>query len=408
MGESKIRLRVRIFGIWLIMACLFIGCGYKGDEESSSLIRLEDMRENMTSDNADQDLVAQEDAEEALGPEGVSDNKSEFDASDDETLEVAREVSIVISVAGDVTLGTTQQQDYYYSFDQEYDNQEDKVYFFQNVLDVFEQDDLTYVNLEGPLTTSDEMREDQTYCIKGRPEYVKLLQLGSIEACGFANNHRLDYGVKGSDETVALLEENNIAYAYDSKTDMVTINKDGNEINIGLISVNEINWGGGVEKLIQDGIEELNGGGADLILVMCHWGIEREFIPENYQTVLGRKCIDWGADMVIGAHPHVLQGIESYKGKYIIYSLGNFCFGANRNPEDKDTMIVQQEFTFVDGVKQDECDIRVFPCSVSSTNARNNFQPTVLEGAEAARVIGKINELSTQYGVIFDSEGRKK
>lgn len=61
--------------------------------------------------------------------------------------------------------------------------------------------------------------------------------------------------------------------------------------------------------------------------------------------VLGRKCVDWGADLVLGSHPHVLQGIELYQGKFIVYSLANFCFGGNRNPKDKDTMIFQQQFT---------------------------------------------------------------
>ena len=112
-----------------------------------------------------------------------------------------------------------------------------------------------------------------------------------------------------------------------------------------------------------------------------------------------------GADSVIGHHPHVLQGIDEYKGKFIIYSLGNFCFGANRNPPDKDSMIFQQTFTFIDGEKQDDQEIRVIPCSVSSVPERNNFQPTPAVGEEKTRIISRINEFSLEFGVQFDEDG---
>ena len=85
--------------------------------------------------------------------------------------------------------------------------------------------------------------------------------------------------------------------------------------------------------------------GAQIIIVNFHWGIEKQYTPDENQKALAHLAIDEGADLVIGHHPHVLEGIEKYNGKYICYSLGNFCFGANRNPKDKDTMIFQQTFT---------------------------------------------------------------
>ncbi len=207
--------------------------------------------------------------------------------------------TITISAAGDVTLG-------------------------KNVRDIFAADDMTIVNLEGPLTTSEQMREGQTYCIKGDPAYAHLLTLGSIEAVSFANNHRLDYGEQGSRDTVVALEKEGIIYAYDKNVGIYEIPDSaaahGGERNlkIGIISVNEVEWGAQAEKLIQNNIETLREQNVDLILACCHWGIEKDTYPENYQQVLGRKCIDWGVDLVIGHHPHVLQGIEEYKGRYII------------------------------------------------------------------------------------------
>lgn len=315
--------------------------------------------------------------------------------------ETSDTVTITISAAGDVTLGTHQEQDYWYSFRQAYDQAENESYFFANVYDIFSTDDMTLVNLEGPLTLAGEAREGQVYSIKGDPEYVNILTAGSVEAVSMGNNHTLDYQQQGREDTIRAVEEAGIIYAWEKTVGIYEVKG----INIGMISVNEVSQGYLVEDTIQKGIAELQEQGADLILVSCHWGVEREYYPEDYQKILGEKCIDWGADLVIGHHPHVLQGIDEYKGKFILYSLGNFCFGANRNPPDKDSMIFQQTFTFIDGEKQDDQEIRVIPCSVSSVPERNNFQPTPAVGEEKTRIISRINEFSLEFGVQFDEDG---
>lgn len=308
---------------------------------------------------------------------------------------------ITISAAGDVTLGNYYEQGYWGSFRDTYGKEQNPAYFFENVYDIFSADDMTVVNLEGPLTTSQERMEEQTYCISGDPEYVNILTAGSVEAVGMANNHRLDYFQRGSDDTVAALESAGITYAYDKYTGIY----ETQGIRIGLISVNEVNHGAYVEKYIQEGIDSLREEGCQLILASCHWGTEREYYPEDYQRELGRKCIDWGVDLVIGHHPHVLQGIEEYQGKYIVYSLGNFCFGANRNPEDKDCLIIQQTFAFVDGEKQEDTQFKVIPCSVSSISSRNDYKPTPAQDAEAQRIIDRLNEYSLELGTLFDGDG---
>ncbi len=311
-------------------------------------------------------------------------------------------LTVTISAAGDCSLGNHQDQEYAYSFRQAYDQAEDAGYFFRNVGDIFGGDDMTIVNFEGVLTYSEERDESRTYNIKGDPEYARVLTAGSVEAVSFANNHRQDYGAQGSDDTVAALEAEGIVYAYDRN---VGIYETQEGIRIGIVSVNEVAWGLGCEQLVADGMEKLREEEADLILVCCHWGIERENYPTENQQYLGRKYIDMGADLVIGHHPHVLQGVEEYKGRFILYSLANFCFGANRNPADKDTMIFQQTFTFVDGVKQEDQQIKVIPCSVSAMQERNNFQPTPAEGEEAARILERINTYSESYGVQFAQDG---
>lgn len=104
--------------------------------------------------------------------------------------------------------------------------------------------------------------------------------------------------------------------------------------------------------------------------------------------------IDNGADLVVGHHPHVLQGIEKYKGKYIAYSLGNFCFGGNTNPSDMDTIIFQQTFTIDGNGVQEDDNIQIIPCRVSSDYSFNNYQPTIAEGSEAERILQKLEERS--------------
>ena len=339
---------------------------------------------------------------------GIGSTAEDTSATSDQT---GGHYEITVSAAGDVTLGTHQEQDYSSSFRQAYDQAEDEGYFFENVRDIFTADDMTIVNLEGPLTTSELMREGQTYCIKGDPAYAHLLTLGNIEAVSFANNHRLDYGEQGSRDTITALEQEGIIYAYDKNVgiyevpDSAAAHGGERNLKIGIISVNEVEWGAQVEKLIQSNIETLREQNVDLILACCHWGIEKDTYPENYQQVLGRKCIDWGVDLVIGHHPHVLQGIEEYKGRYIIYSLANFCFGANRNPEDKDTMIFQQTFTFENGQKVETQNARIIPCLVSSVTTRNDFRPTPAVGEDAKRILQRMNEYSSAFGVAFDDNG---
>ena len=122
------------------------------------------------------------------------------------------------------------------------------------------------------------------------------------------------------------------------------------------------------------------------------------------QTKLGRAAVDYGADLVIGHHPHVIGSIEKYNGKYICYSLGNFCFGGNRNPEDKDTFIFRQTFTVSDDGAASDAGIEIVPCRISSTTRRNDYQPTIYGEEDAKRVLKRLNEYSAplKYGAVLD------
>ena len=313
-------------------------------------------------------------------------------------------VSLTISVVGDCTLGTDETFDYDTSLNAYYENY-GADYFLQNVKDIFSADDLTIANFEGTLTDSDE-REDKTFAFKAPASYASILTGGSVEAVNTANNHSHDYGEQSFDDTLAALDDAGIVhFGYDETAVM-----DVKGIKVGLVGIYELYDHLEREQQLKDNIAKVKADGAQLIVAIFHWGNETETVPDSNQTTLGRIAIDEGADLVCGHHPHVLQGIETYKGRNIVYSLGNFCFGGNSSPSDMDTMIYQQIFTIdADGVKKDNV-TNIIPCSISSAayDGYNNYQPTPAEGDEATRILGKINErsswISTAEGSTFTAK----
>ena len=132
--------------------------------------------------------------------------------------------------------------------------------------------------------------------------------------------------------------------------------------------------------------------------MVFHWGNEKDTVPDANQVTLAKLAIDNGADLVVGHHAHVLQGVTTYKGKTIAYGLGNFCFGGNSAPSDMDTMIFQQTFTLdTDGSVTSE-EPNLIPCRISSDYSINNYQPTPATGDEADRILQKIRERSEGLG----------
>lgn len=329
---------------------------------------------------------------------------SDSQNTDSSNATVSSPVSLTLSVVGDCTLGTDETFDYDTSLNAYYENY-GADYFLQNVKDIFSTDDLTIANFEGTLTDSDE-REDKTFAFKAPASYASILTGGSVEAVNTANNHSHDYGEQSFDDTLAALDDAGIVhFGYDETAVM-----DVKGIKVGLVGIYELYDHLEREQQLKDNIAKVKADGAQLIVAIFHWGNETETIPDSNQTTLGRIAIDEGADLVCGHHPHVLQGIETYKGRNIVYSLGNFCFGGNSSPSDMDTMIYQQTFTIdADGVKKDNV-TNIIPCSISSAayDGYNNYQPTPAEGDEATRILGKINErsswISTAEGSTFTAK----
>ncbi len=297
--------------------------------------------------------------------------------------------TLTVTFAGDCTLGTDVNFSADTGFNTKHEAVGDPSYFFANVADIFKNDDLTVVNMEGTLTTSS-ARQDKTFAFKGPADYAQILVKGNVETASLANNHSHDYGDQSYTDTISALESAGIGtFGYD-RIDY----RDVNGVKVALIGTYELAKHLDIQDELKQNIQTAKDNGAQLVAVFFHWGNEKETVPDDTQMQLGHIAVDSGADLVIGSHPHVIQGYEKYHGRYIVYSLGNFCFGGNPNPSDKDCMIFQQTFTVTGNDVATDDNINVIPCSISSVSGSNNYQPTPATGDEKTRIEAKIKKSS--------------
>ena len=258
-------------------------------------------------------------------------------------------------------------------------------YPFADVYDIFSADDCTFINLECVLSDNAKAPADKTFVFKGPSSYTNIMTEGSVEFANIVNNHTVDYGDEGYADTLAALDQAGLYYC--EKKDTMVFTTEGG-LKIGVYA--------DLDPRKIDGIYvkmgQLRAMGADIIVAIMHWGIEYQYRANSDQVRIAHTLVDAGADIVYGHHPHVLQEIERYNGGIIYYSLGNFSFGGNTNPSDKDTAILQQKVVRQpDGsFKLDE--LKIIPCHVTGRYYPNDYQPCPMEeGTEAyERVLKKL------------------
>ena len=307
--------------------------------------------------------------------------------------------TITITATGDVTLGTYMTRDgstsNFRKFYQKYGDE----YFFANFKELFEQDDLTIINLEGPLTKYNEKRPRRTFNFRGYPEYVGILTYGSVEICNMANNHALDYQENGFKDTYANLTAAGIGasgYGPEYFTEV-------NGYTVGSLGFTEWNF---EEKDILASVYAASQK-CDLLIVSMHWNEEHNYSLSKYCRKMGQALIDAGADLVIGNHSHVIGEIEKYNGKYIINSLGNFCFGGNDDPYVRECTVFRQTFLMTNEGVQDG-GIDLIPALISSTEDYNDFQPRIAtpeEGKEIVYAIGSLSKNLPAEDILWLPEG---
>ena len=305
---------------------------------------------------------------------------------------IRNENRVVISFAGDCTLGSDLRFGRWGSFVEAVE-QHGYAYFFENVLHIFENDNLTVVNLEGPLTDAT-YGADKEFVFRGDKEFVNILVEGSINLVNIENNHIFDYFQQGYDDTINVLRENGIGYFGGNIAHIETING----IRFGFLGYMGFTDYEGLRDRITRDIGNLRAMDVDIVIISFHWGEELSNHPNQTQMDLARFSIGEGADFIFGHHPHVIQGIEIYQGKPIVYSLGNFSFGGNRNPRDHDTFIFQMIY-IIDG-DDITFESRIIPSSISSTRHRNDYRPTPSNWEDSLR----IRERLLEYSQGFNSE----
>lgn len=402
--DPRIRKRIKSLKV-MLFSCFLIGlissfC-YNEFFLGSSYDKKQSQIENK------EELADSKDKSEKENSEDLT-SKKEDDVSDDnpdknvENGEVNKPTgpmvngNIVLSFAGDCTLGTDPSFTVN-TFPQKVQEVGGNYsYFFQNVLPIFSEDDLTIVNLEGPLTNA-EAKANKKFTFKGPAEYAKILSAGSVEAANLANNHSMDYLEQGFEDTKKALDTESIAY-FGLGTEYTANIRGKNIVLLGYKGWIENVDFGALEADIKKHKDE-----GSIVIANFHWGDEKSYKPNGHQIDVAHAAIDYGADIVIGHHPHVIQGLEIYKGKPIAYSLANFCFGGNSNPSDKRTFILQTDLV-INNSSLSQIGIRVIPASISSISTQNNYQPTPSEGADKTVLLEELNNLSTNLNFELSDE----
>lgn len=309
--------------------------------------------------------------------------------SQQETAAVPDANAVTLSFVGNVTIGNRDGEDYKDSFEEAYASQ-GAAYFFQNVKSLLEGDDLTVANLECALTTTDS-REDREITYQADPSLMNVLTEGSVEVVGCVNDHVSDYGDEGFVDTLANADKMGLLRFSDSDDYMSIATVHG--VKVGFTGCNEADGAEYCREQMALNMKNLKAEGAQIVVCMIHWVDSGEEVPLAAQAALAHAMVDNGADAVVGVCDGRIQGIELYQGKYICYSLGNFCIGGS-NPEDKASFIFRLTFPVEDGAPRGETTAQIFPCCISSSREINTYCPVPLEAEEKTAILDRIFDLS--------------
>lgn len=284
-------------------------------------------------------------------------------------------------------------------------------YYFASVLPELQRAGVVVANLECPLSTRGTAVPDKKFTLRAAPGAVAALQAAGIKAVTLANNHILDFGPLALQDTLQTLGENGIVFSgagmdlADARTPSflrvngMTLAFLSYSLTFPLefyASTGRPGTAPGYKDYVRKDIEAVRSR-ADLVIVSFHWGAELMTAAKDYQQELGRLAVDWGADLVLGHHPHVLQELEVYRGRLIAYSLGNFVFGSE---SDKTNWSIILLCTF-----KGKTLVRVEAVPLDVNNYRVAYQPRVLSGAKAEAVLEGINQASARFRTKLDLLG---
>ncbi len=327
-----------------------------------ALVFIQKDRENRKTSVPEPELKEEQNIQEQSWDAKLPSEEAEFPIENEEPEEdEANDSPVILSFAGDVYFSEHSLASY--------DKKGISAYADEDMLALMNNADLFMLNHEFSFSLQGEPVEDKQYTLRTDPKYVRILQELGTDVVTLANNHVLDFGNAALSDTFATLKQAEIDYVgagnnYQEAISPVVRTIQGQSFAIFAATrvSPSADWYAGNKKAgvlqtydpkgLNAAISEAEGT-YDHIIVFLHWGIERNETPEDYQRTLAKGYIDAGADLVIGCHPHVLQGFEYYKGVPIVYSLGNYLFG-NRTG---DTLLLNAEFSRDASLK-----IQLIPC----------------------------------------------
>ena len=323
--------------------------------------------------------------------------------------------SITIAAAGDTVMGFNLQD----HFDEQLalGRTRDELFdlYVRGVRELLGKADLAVVNLECPFTERGE-KLTKNFNFRARLEMVEVLKRAGIAAVSLANNHAMDYGVDGMNDTREALDAAGIGHfgtgnhLNEARQPFIV---ERNGLRVGFLGYyfqgtedmlepreiyalqdkpgvagcyTDFEW---IKGMVYEDITAL-APGVDAVIPFFHWGREGRYVVDAYQVELAHLCIDLGARAILGAHPHRLRGVEVYKGAPIFYSLGNFIYGGIKNPEDTLTMVAQLT------IDRERVQASVVPVQYTKWPDAP-FQPFVLTGAEERKALTRIRELSSGF-----------
>ncbi len=334
----------------------------------------------------------------------INSNEEISEVNDDMDEEEKNDDKVTLCFTGDVMMN---------SYFADYINNFGVDYSWTDVSDILQKADITAINLETSVSERGKSLKREGYGFRSQPETLQGLVNAGVDLVNLANNHTYDYGETAFLDTLDHLEKSNIVYSGAGKNleeaiDVKILKR--NNLNVGFISFSEVQSSGSFkadedkagiaffnkndDSLILDVVTKAKKE-CDILFVMLHWGVEYNSVPSEYQIELAHRIIDKGADGIIGHHPHILQGMEIYKERPIIYSVGNFLF-LKKNEEAGKTAVFELEFgkdNFIGG--------RFYPVHIDKCKA------DLLEEDDPMKkeIIQKLSNLSQGFGTNITTEG---
>ena len=314
--------------------------------------------------------------------------------------------TITITCTGDFTIGEDNYHRKGKKFKDELKNHGNDINFtMENMRSILQQDDMTLVNFEGTFTNTKyvpDSKKGNSFLFNIDPAYAYVLPQNSIEAVSLANNHVMDHGTEGYEDTKKTLDD--VGVKFSTSEDIGLFSVKG--ITIAMLSYLCIDRYdkpvGGYDNLYDKVAADIAALKQQypIVIVSFHWGNELDYTPTERQKKMGHIAVDAGADLVVGHHSHRINPIEKYNGVYICYSLGNFCFAGNDKPKDMNSFVFQTRFKINKDGDISNIGFRIIPIQITSVKDRNNYTPTpITDDLKIEGIISTLKDNGKDFGV---------